>query len=321
MVKETGEEKTRFLIVRLGGLGDLLVTVPSIQLIKKNKPQTEITLVAGLSYGNFLKEADLVEALLPLENGQASFLFQEKKEKDDFDISHYDLVVVWANKDLISWKQLIQRSFGERIQVICGGSENKFSLAQYFLVKTAEFLKIEIRDDLENEKYCFLPIKEIWIKEVEKNFPWLKGYPFVVIHPGSGGLAKRWKLDNFLRLVDFLTEEKKLGGIFITGPAEEHYLPMLSTYRWPKQWGWAHEPHLCLISGLLSMAELYIGNDSGITHLAALCNCHGLAFFREENFPLWSFLTKKIKIIVAPEPSQIEFPLVCQEIIALLKLN
>ncbi len=320
MDKKGEEKKAGFLLVRLGGLGDLLVTVPSIQLIKKSRPQTKLTLVARFSYGYLLKEAGLVETLLSLEDSQASFLFQEKVEKSLLDISYYDLIIVWANKDIPSWRQMVKKKFGERIKVIIANSESKISLAQYFLFKTAELLKIEIGKDEGMEKLGLLSIKEVWKKEAEIKYPWIRGYPFVVIHPGSGGLSKRWKLNNFLRLVDFFDEKKK-GGVFITGPAEEDYFPKLSTYRWPPQWGWAHEPPLSLICGLLSQAELYIGNDSGITHLAALCGCRGLAFFREENCPLWSPWTKKIKIMAAPEPDQIEFPLVCQEIEALLKVN
>lgn len=311
------EKKLNFLLIRLGGLGDLMIIVPSIQLIKKNIPHAELTLVARLSYGDFLKEAGMVEALLPLENGRASFLFQEEGETPGYGYSDYDLVIVWLNKELISWRKILEKKFGNKLKIITGKEEQKLSLARYFLIKTAEFLDIEIGDELKEQSYGYLPLKEQWINEAEKLFPWLKSHSFVVVHPGSGGLEKRWKLENFLRLVDFFVE-KKLGGIFVTGPAEEEYRPMLSTYKWPERWGWVHAPRLSLICGLLSRSQLYIGNDSGITHLAALCGSQGLSFFREENFPLWSPYTKKMKIIVAPQIEEIPFYLVCQEIRTLL---
>lgn len=317
MIEGLEEKKENILAVRLGGLGDLLITLPSIQLIKKKRPQTQITLVARQSYGLFLKEAEVIEALLPLEGFQASLLFQAGEEVPDQSLINFDLVLIWLNKESAGMEAIWRHRFGEKLRLITVPAENNRPLASYFLLKTAEIFNIQINKSVEDKEYGLPPVKEQWLKEAESHSPWLKGSPYVVIHPGSGGLSKRWKLENFLRLIDFFVE-KRIGGVLITGPAEEAYLELLSVYRWPDHWGWIHEPPLKVICGLLCGALLYIGNDSGITHLAACCGCSGLAFFRQENFPVWSPCNDRIEIIVAPELEQIGIDFVVERIQKLL---
>jgi ADP-heptose:LPS heptosyltransferase len=74
------EKKENILAARFGGLGDLLITLPSIQLIKKKRPQTQITLVARQSYGLFLKEAKVIETLLPRRLMRPAFYFRQGKK-------------------------------------------------------------------------------------------------------------------------------------------------------------------------------------------------------------------------------------------------
>jgi len=317
MIKRLGEKKKNILVARFGGLGDLLITLPSIQLIKKKRPQTQITLVARQSYGLFLKDAEVIEALLPLEGFQASLLFQAGQEIPDQRFLNFDLVLIWLNKEPAEMEKIWQRRFGEKLKLITGPGENNRPLARYFLLKTAEIFNIQLNKSAEDREYGLLPLKEQWLEAAQRRFPWLKDMPYVVLHPGSGHFIKRWKLENFLRLIDFFVE-KRIGGIMITGPAEEAYMTSLSNYRWPESWGWVHEPALKVICGLLSRALLYIGNDSGITHLAASCGCSGLAFFRQENFPLWSPYNEKLKIIVAPELESIRIDFVVERIQELL---
>jgi len=299
------EKKENILAARFGGLGDLLITLPSIQLIKKKRPQTQITLVARQSYGLFLKEAEVIETLLPLEAHEASLLFQAGEEIPGLKLLHYDLVLIWLNKEPAGMEAFWRRRFGEKLRLIVWPGEADRPLARYFLLKTAEIFNIHINRSSEEKEYALLTVKEKWLEKAQSHFPWLKDIPYVVLHPGSGRLIKRWKLENFLSLIDFFVE-KRIGGIVITGPAEESYLTLLSACRWPDRWGWAHEPDLRIVCGLLSGALLYIGNDSGITHLAASCGCSGLAFFRQENFPAWSPWSDRIKIIVASELESIE---------------
>jgi heptosyltransferase-3 len=90
----------------------------------------------------------------------------------------------------------------------------------------------------------------------------------VTIHPGSGSKAKNWHIDNFYMLAEQLCD-KEIKAVFLLGPAEmENFkrktIDTLGTIA----------PVLCDLSltetfQVISCSNCFIGNDSGITHMAA----------------------------------------------------
>lgn len=102
--------------------------------------------------------------------------------------------------------------------------------------------------------------------------------PDVVIQPGSGGLHKNWPLENFRIVAEELARRGR-GVVWCTGPAEEEMPrlePALPPMRLPE------------LARALSRARLYIGNDSGITHLAAACGCRTVAVFGPTEPAVWA---------------------------------
>ena len=100
----------------------------------------------------------------------------------------------------------------------------------------------------------------------------------VVIQPGSGALKKCWHMDNFLTIA------KELGSqgtkvMFLLGPVE---LEKFSTAKIKKIKSAAKclkELPISQVLKLLSCADIFIGNDSGITHLAAMLGVRTIALF------------------------------------------
>jgi ADP-heptose:LPS heptosyltransferase len=118
----------------------------------------------------------------------------------------------------------------------------------------------------------------------------------VVIQPGSGGSHKRCHLDNFLVVAEELVS-KDIQVIFLLGPAEveqsfdsaqdgEHVEPFSDAtpavlLRKIEAAGAKCLTDLSLtqVLELLSCADAFLGNDSGITHLAAALGVRTIAVF------------------------------------------
>ncbi len=60
---------------------------------------------------------------------------------------------------------------------------------------------------------------------------------------------------------------------------------------------WLTHPPLGELLGLLSLAALYIGNDSGITHLAGAAGCPVLAIFGPTRSELWGPIGEKVRTL------------------------
>ena len=97
---------------------------------------------------------------------------------------------------------------------------------------------------------------------------------FAVIHPFSGSPRKNWPLENFQRLAQRL--ERVMPVNWCAGP-EDPPLP-----------GAVQIPDLYDLACWLARAQLYLGNDSGITHLAAAVGTPVLALFGPTNPAVWA---------------------------------
>ena len=102
----------------------------------------------------------------------------------------------------------------------------------------------------------------------------------ILFHPGSGDRGKNWPMERFVELARRL----RYGGqrvIWIMGPAEDGAaLPSGAE-------AWRSAP-LPALAASLRRARLYVGNDSGITHLAAASGCATIALFGASDSAVWA---------------------------------
>jgi ADP-heptose:LPS heptosyltransferase len=122
--------------------------------------------------------------------------------------------------------------------------------------------------------------------------------PVVAIHPGSGGKKKRWPIENFFALADRLRDDGA-DLLFLSGPAEDAAaISAIDTFVAGRN-GVIHIriPELATVSALLSLCSLSIGNDSGISHLAAAVGCPVIALFGPTDSALWRPLGPHITVI------------------------
>ncbi len=107
----------------------------------------------------------------------------------------------------------------------------------------------------------------------------------VLLHPGSGGLAKCWPLHHFPRLAWHL---RKAGFSihWLLGPAE------VDRYVDEQLHGEIGHIHRNLpltdVLALLAGCSAYVGNDSGITHAAAALGRPTIALFGPTNPAVWA---------------------------------
>jgi ADP-heptose:LPS heptosyltransferase len=105
---------------------------------------------------------------------------------------------------------------------------------------------------------------------------------FLAVHPGSGSAAKNWPVERFAALVEAMARGETW--LLVEGPADAasvaalRVLPgaVLARDRPPRALG-----------ALLGRAGLYVGNDSGVTHLAAAWGAPTLGLFGPTDPAVW----------------------------------
>jgi ADP-heptose:LPS heptosyltransferase len=110
--------------------------------------------------------------------------------------------------------------------------------------------------------------------------------PLALIHPGSGSLHKCAKPETILLVLEGL-EAEGLEPLLLQGPADDEAIERMLL----------HLPRLPivlrglpvrLLAGVLSQVELFLGHDSGVTHLAALLGTPTVVLFGPTDPARWA---------------------------------
>jgi ADP-heptose:LPS heptosyltransferase len=103
----------------------------------------------------------------------------------------------------------------------------------------------------------------------------------IAIFPGSGSLGKNWPLDKFAALARILRERSSV--VFILGAAESAMEQILSEYELPV----LNNLDLGTVAGIARLAAGFVGNDSGVSHLAAAADARGVVIFGPTDPARW----------------------------------
>lgn len=123
----------------------------------------------------------------------------------------------------------------------------------------------------------------------------------VVVHAGSGGLDKCWPSDRFEQLIDTLRHDGREVRP-VLGEAEAERWPPDLLQRWRETLGAKVPTDLIALHDLLATASLYIGNDSGPTHLAAQLGVPTVALFGPSDPARWAPRGPHVTVLAPPKP-------------------
>jgi len=127
--------------------------------------------------------------------------------------------------------------------------------------------------------------------------------PWLAVAPGSGHPLKNWPLAYFYEVSRSLAWEYGLKVVWLAGPAEGAMLPYLEGLAQAQGHVLLANRPLIRVARILSRCRLYLGNDSGLTHLAAAVGGpEVIALFGPTDPRVWAPLGPQVRILAAPCP-------------------
>ncbi|MGH7355167.1 MAG: glycosyltransferase family 9 protein [Candidatus Rokuibacteriota bacterium] len=108
---------------------------------------------------------------------------------------------------------------------------------------------------------------------------WDGARALVIVHPGAGGEDKRWAPAAFATVLGALAGRATI--VVHCGPADATAAAELRALL--PGTGLLEEPTLTVLAGALAHASLYLGNDSGPSHLAAALGTPAIVLYAERN--------------------------------------
>lgn len=281
------------LLFRLGGLGDLLVAFPSIYLLRKALSHCFLSLVCRKDYGILLKETGVVDECISSDERRLAPVFSEDLPFDEEQkrrLQKFDGILGWMQKER---RLRVHQSWflGKRkyLRLFIHDDQSQEMISRFFFHRTKKFLEGKGRMCPPFRECLRLPLS---LSQEQEGKALLSERALIgkersaVVHPGSGSREKCWPFCNFLQIIHRL-HQSQVQGVLVTGPAEGWIEDEWDGSGLPPNWSWLQSPPLIKLAGLLKRAFFYLGNDSGITHLAASCGTRTLALFRKDLEPLW----------------------------------
>lgn len=252
------------LIIRPGGLGDSLLLAPALAALRE-AGERSIHLVGYLERLEPLRAAGLVSRTWSLDLWMSSpeeILGTLAKEGPAAGPEHW---AIYSFFDRLP--DSLPRGFSPRIHPPISDPSSGIHVAEHY----AACLGIHLPD-------CrSAPLRPLAAENRED------GPRRAWIHPGSGGEFKRWPLEGFLALGETLRDEK-MEVRFLAGEAEGRWVETIGAHGLPVD---QPEDPLAL-ARLLGTDDLFVGNDSGPGHLAALMGLRALAIFGPTEPELWA---------------------------------
>ena len=293
---EAARQAQRAVILQPGAIGDCILTLPLAQFMKDCLGLGGVDILGHTEYIGILPGRTCVDGIRSIDSVDLHLLFAET---DTFDLvdgdalinvfGDYAWIVTFLGEPDSNFEQnlIFTANCSRSAEVITLSMKPSGDFSQHitdfytqqFIDQSGSSLEPwRIRPDEPLIKATDADInrgREL-LKETEGSG--VVSEKLVVIHPGSGGSHKCWYLDNFLAVAKQLISSG-IEVIFLLGPAELDRFSDATINNINSIAKCLTDLSLTQVLGLLSCADGYLGNDSGITHLAAALGVRTLAVF------------------------------------------
>jgi heptosyltransferase-3 len=270
------------LIYHAGALGDLITTLPAMEWWRREHPETLMVLAGKPELASLARQGGIVDEIWDVQSARWAALFNPDPAPADFSAFHRFSDAILFAADSSPLPQIMRQAGIERILRQAPFPAIPGPIIQYHLSLFGD------KAVLTNPQDPFEHFRAEFLKE-EKLMG--EGEEEVMIHPGSGSAQKNWPFDSFCQLAALLKNDGQRV-IWIAGPAERQcpYPALASAIL---------KADLNELARRLSTAPLYIGNDSGVTHLAAAMGCPTIALFGPTDPNVWAPSGPRVRIIWA----------------------
>ena len=285
----------RILVFRGGALGDFILTLPALRALRGWWPDSHVELVCRQRAAELAKESGLTSGIRSLESAEWARLFAESTglsgEQAGF-VRSFDVVVSWLHDPDGTVRQNLQHAGARRL--ICGSPIPDGFHGADQLMRPLESLGIPVDG-------AAVPALDLSGARVEQGRKRLRklGERVVAIHPGSGSPAKNWPLSRFVELARTLRTETSLTPMFTFGEADERLAEEFDAT--DRSLPALPRCDVTELAGVLAACAGYIGNDSGVTHLAAALGIPVVAVFGPTDPDVWGPRGARVRIVRASE--------------------
>ncbi|HLV97629.1 MAG TPA: glycosyltransferase family 9 protein [Ktedonobacterales bacterium] len=292
------------MVFRPGALGDTLLAFPALAALRRAFPAARLVVIGNVPALALARDGGLADEVASFDALCWADLFAEEgihSPEARQMLAGTSLAVLWMRDgDGQATRNL--RALGIP-QVLCAPGRPpagvRIHAADYLLGTLASIIGETAPDTL--PPLALAPEALAWAEE-EWARRGLMGASVLALHPGSGQRAKCWPPDRFAALAGrFIAAGWQT--LILEGPADEEaasaVLRLLAADRAQR----VAVLTLPKLAALLARAKLYVGNDSGVSHLSALLGVPTLTLFGPTDPAIWAPRGARAQMVWAGTPA------------------
>ena len=271
------------LIFHAGALGDFVLSWPLAMALGRLYPQSRVICVCAKEKGKLFEKALRLESV-DVENGFGA-LFAEAAEPAD----NVRRLVAGAHT-ICTLASSPDSDWAKNVAALSADATTIF-IDPVMPPESNQHASTHLLSQLSNTPVIATAVEQLLRSIAERGlgFPTDAAGP-VVLHPGAGSAAKCWPLDRYKKLAEQI-EASGRAVRWIAGEVEKE--------RWSATdlEGFTFPSNLVELFDILRTASLFIGNDSGPTHLAGIIGIPTIALFGPTNPQQWKPLGPQVNVI------------------------
>jgi len=292
---------SRVLFIRLRSLGDTVLSTPLYKALKAWRPDLRIAVLVESPNGEVLKRNPDIDQVLTIPEVQNFFssLVSRAAALREIRASRFACCINLHGGSTSAWLALLSGSIH---RVGLKGFRNAFAYTHALDVPTRKAdgtkwhtveYQMEWLRQLGLPDGVIPPLRVIPPPELEVPVRrYLEGLGvkpdsrYAVIHPTSKFFTKEWTPDGFAEIADYLVRKHGLQVLLSGGSGEESKLKSVAQ---------RCQENVVVCAGVsvgellwvLRGANLFVGNDSGPTHLAAALGIPAVVLFGSSDAEVW----------------------------------
>lgn len=274
----------KILIIKLGAIGDIVHTLPALARIRAHFPAAEISWVAEERSAEILRGNELLDRLIEvdtksLRGGRVMEKILIEGARQVKNLRQYDFDIAIDFQGLLK-SGMIAKLSGAKTRWGFSRTDLREPAARFFYTETAKIpatthvirrnlalAEAALGIDPSAEELAFPIFTTDAHKSEAASMAARVGADFALLNPAGGWVTKLWHPEKYGQVADLLWEEFGMESIVVTGPNEAALASAVRAASTSDKTIFV-EPSLKGFYELAKQARIYIGGDTGPTHLA-----------------------------------------------------
>ncbi len=284
----------RILIIRGGAIGDFVLTLPAIRLLRERYPDSRIEIlgnpsIAALADGRYY--ADAIRSIE--ERGLVSFFVCDTdlpREWVEY-FGSFDLIVSYLSDPEKIFERNLKRC---QIKLLIAGPAQLTGSDHGALQLGRPLEKLGLH--LDSAAAQLFPSDED--REFARRFL-SNATRLIAIHPASGSESKNWPIEKWKALGDYFLQ-RNFELVVVSGEADVARTNFLKSVWSERAIRWADNLPLPHLAAVLE-SKMFIGHDSGISHIAAAVGGRCYLMFGPTDSGVWAPVNENVRVIQGSE--------------------